>query len=640
MTLRHIPPKETRRWTGIYPGRFYGTLWNTFNVDLDRNEGAVGLAQRFDIIEDSTETPDLGGADSGSDSNIISAFLRTDADGNDRFWAMNRNAMFKTDSAATPVPTNDWDTDGLDSSPTARLSDMAVIGNDSRNDSGNNKLFVTQDSDIDVLNDTGDNAWTGAWWVTKQGQPGLDTSVPHPIEFFPFRKIGLVGDGNLIHTIHRPSDTQNDTVSYQRLTLPKDLVVNHIFTTSNRSWICCYHRKSGQGAVVEWDGFTESYNEIHHIDDVAVLSGVDYGGTPIIVSSKGRILEFSGNGFTTMMRNGQEVAFPVAESVGHSLIRQSSNPLAVTDFRMASRGITIGQDELIYMSVSSPVGSAGLFGTFERRQGGGVWCLNPKTGRLYYKHSFPQANSAADFGQQFPYKTGALYTVPGGINAENRSLLAGASVGGGADSSMTGGIWLLDDYSSVTAARGSFITQYIPADDVKEFWDLLLVHYQMNSSVVSGEIVVKARGTRPLTQLNGLPLQGLSGVTWTSTTTFTVTLNNGSDDALAIDDEVEIVRGVNSGRTAHITAISGNHAELQTITIDEAVNTGSGTSVAVFERWKKLGSIADDSTYEKALSIGIDSSFIQFKIEMRGRASEVEIFDFVVKSNNSQEIEN
>jgi len=633
--IRNIPSKETRRWTGIYPGSFHGTLWKTSNIDLDRNEGFVGLSQRCDKIEDSTELPDLGGADSGSDSAVISVFLRTDADCTDRFWGANRTALFKTDSNAEPSPSNDWDTDALDSSPSSAINDMVVHGNDSRNDSGRNKLFVTTDSDIYVLNDTGNNAWTGAWWVTKQSQRGLDTSVPHPIQFFPFRKISILGDGNLVHTISRLSDTQNDTVTYKRLSLPKDLVVNYIFTTSDRAWLCCYNKRGSSGAVVEWDGFSETYNKIHDVYGVAALSGVDYNGSPILINSKGMFLEFSGNGFYPMIRNGQSMSFPVAESVGHSLTKSVTSS-GNSNFKIHGRGMVVGEDGLIYILAGEPSDSSNAL-VYEYKQGGGVWCLNPLSGRIYLKHTLQNVTTGADFGQTFPYNVKALYYVSNDINSQNSSLLAGATLGSGS-ATFVGGIWYLASVTDATEARGYFITQYIPVDGVREFWDLLWLKFQQHPDFQSSRIVVKARGTRPLVKFNGLPLQG--DITWTSTTSFTVTLQNTSDDALSVGDEVEIVRGANAGRLVHITTISGAHAALQTITVDEAVNSGSGTSIAVFERWKKLGSIdANSDKQQGKLNIGIDSSFMQFKVELRGRAINMSFADMLIISKPSTNLE-
>lgn len=606
--IRHIPPQSTRRWTGPYLGNYYGTLWKTFNVDLDRSEGIVGLSQRMERIEDSTELPDLSG-------NQIRVFTRSDADCEDRFWAANEVTLFKTDSSAQPSPADDWDTDALANSPSAGISDMSIHGNDSRNDSGRNKLFVTTDSDIYVLNDTGNNTWTANWWVTKQSQRGLDTAVPHPIQYFPNRKISLVGDGNLVHTISRPSDTQNDTISYARLVLPRDYIANHIFTTTDRAWICCYHKRSGEGAVVEWDGFSQSANQFHRAYGMAALTGVNYGERPIILNSQGVFLEYTGQGFVPMERNGHKVALPIASEPSNSIV-DNSTPGTVS-FRVYGRSMVAGENNLIYLNIALP-----LFNSFQQKSG--IWCLNPQTGRLYRKHSIGVWGSGTDYGQQTS-ETGGLYWSPSATSSRN--LLAGGILG----TLSTSGIWLLEDIFSTTATRGYFISQFIPADEVREFWDSLWIRFRRFRA--SGRtIVVKAKGVKSLTEVDGDPLERT--ITWTSTSTFTVTLV-GTSDALAVGDEVEILSGQNAGYLAHITDISGAHGALQTITIDETVSTGSLTSIALFDRWKKLGTITDTTLYEANLPIGIDSSFIQFKVEMRGPAREIEVSDLIVNSKTS-----
>lgn len=201
------------------------------------------------------------------------------------------------------------------------------------------------------------------------------------------------------------------------------------------------------------------------------------------------------------------------------------------------------------------------------------------------------------------------------------------------------GIWLLESVGGEVATnvnRGYFITQYIPSNDVKEFWDSLWV--RLKQFKTSGNsFVIKARGVRPLVAEFGLPLQ--KTITWTSTTTFTVTLAS-ADDALAVGDEVEVVGGVNAGYIAHITTISGAHAALQTITVDETVKTGSSTALARFDRWKKIGTVTSMSIYEQGVNVGIDSSFIQFKVELRGVPVEVEVSDLIVTSKPSLNIQN
>lgn len=611
----NIPPKNIRRWTGIYPGSYYGTLWKTFNVDLDRNDGMITLSRRFERIEDTTEF---------TGDNQYTVFLRTNSDCTDRYWGLrDGGGLIKTDST-TPenaaLPSVDWDTDALAGTPPAPR-DMTIHGNDSRNDSGRNKLFVTLDSgDIAVLNDTGNNAWTASWWQTKHSQPALSPSVLfRPIEYFPFRKITLVGSGNLIHTVSRPSDTQNDTVSYARLVLPKDLNARHIFTTQSRSWILCDNRYGGEGAIVEWDGYTESYNQVHKAYGMATLSGVDYKGTPIVLNNKGMFLEYTGNGFQIMTRNGQQVAFPMVDDIGSSLTEGTDTALAVSVF---PRGMVVGEDGLIYINVAQSNVSS-------QRFNGGIWCLDPLSGRLYNKYSLGRWGDSVDYGYQELQSIGGLYWVPSGITTRN--LLAGGRVNITATGSPQTGIWLLESVLSTTATRGHFVTQFIPADDVREFWDTIWLRFRRFLST-GNRIIVKARGVRSLYLANRQPLSAT--ITWTTTTTFTLTLAT-ADDSLAVGDEVEVLDGVNAGYLAHITAITGAHAALQTITIDETVTTGSSTSTARFERWKKLGTISSTTVYESALPIGIDSSFLQLKVEMRGPASEMELNDLVINYESS-----
>lgn len=405
MTTRRIP--QNHRWSGPYLGSYYGDLWKTFNVDLDRNEGKIGLSERMERIEDSTEFPDFSGEP-------IRSFVRTNADCEDRYWGASRIALFKTDSSSLPTPSLDWDTDGLANSPTAGINDMSVHGNDSRNDSGRNKLLVTTDSDISVLNDTGNSAWTANWWVTKQAQAGLDTNYTHPVEYFTNRKISLVGDGNLIHTISRPSDSQNDTVTRARLTLPRDLVVYHIFTTSERAWICCYDRKFKSGAIVEWDGYAQSPNAIHSSHSMGAFTGVNMAGSPIVLNSKGVFLEFTGQGFAPIVRNGQQVALPVAEEQSNAMYNPNGT------FLVRSRSMVATENGLVYINLMHP--SLESF-----RQGGGIWCLNPSSGRLYNKYSLGAYGDSTDYGQQSVGTVpGALYWVDNAVSYRN--LLAG---GGG-----------------------------------------------------------------------------------------------------------------------------------------------------------------------------------------------------------------
>lgn len=604
---------------GPYLGSYYGDLWKTRDIDLDRSEGKIKLSPVMSMIEDSTELTDL------TASRGVKVFLRTNADCEERYWGLTRNGLVKTDSSSVPAPSLDWDSDGLDSTPTASLLDMAVMGNDSRGDSGRNKLFVTVDSgDIWVLNDTGNNAWTGSWWVTKQSQIRLDSNASfHPIEYFPFTKIGLIGDGNRVHTISKPSDTQNDTVTNGRLVFPSQYEILHILTTPNRAWFLCHNKRGEDGAIVEWDGYSQTYNHIHSSYGAAPLTGVNFQGSPIVLNAKGKFLEYNGQSFFPLIRQGQPVAYPGMESPLLNFTDSVGSGLAPS---ISARGMVVGEDGLVYINT-------GEFSedTYRaERVDGGIWCLNPNTGRFYNKLSLSDSAERRSTTED----AGGIYWVSSAV--EDRNILASGETYD-STSSLRSGIWLSEStHDPFSVTNGYFITQYIPADEVKEFWDTLGLRFRRFKNS-NARLVVKVRGTSPLLDAAGRPLTNFAA--WTSGTTFTATMNTGGDEVL-VGDEVEVLRGANTGTIAHITAISGAFGAVQTFTIDETGTDTGGSSLVRFDRWKKVGTVSETNISEKMMNIGIDSSFIQFKVELRGYAYDVELSDLIVTSKPSITLQN
>lgn len=607
-----FPESKSRRWTGPYLGDYLGDLWKTFNIDLDREEGKVSLSRRMIKVADTTDTNrDTLGA--------ITAFLRSNASGRDLYWALSRSAsLYRADSN----PTDSWDVDTLVNSPSDGR-DMWIHENDSKDTgaapAGKNRMIVTRDTDIAVLNDTGDNVWNASWWVTTKGQTGLRPGVPHPGEYFPYQRISLIGDGNFIHTIDKLK-----AISYSRLVLPIYLQIEYIFTTSKRVWILCSHKFSGNGAIVEWDGFSQTYNEIHNLYSQSPISGVNYEEIPIVLNHKGMILEYTGSGFTQMVRNGQKVALPMAEEEGFSFSTSGAPRTS------PGRCMTVGGDGLIYANLGEGVLSDQTLG-LTTRQLAGIWCLNPKTGRIYNKYSLGQWGS--HFGYQRMSSNGAIFPLDPALFT-SKVFLIGGQYDKSASVTALSAIWSLENINSVTANRGHFITSFIPTEKIKDFWDFLYLHFKAFQTATD-KIIVKAQGVRPLLLSTGFPLD--AAATWASTTTFTTTLS-ASDDIVKIGDEIEVLYGDNAGVTAHIIDISGAQGILQTFTIDETVVASTATFGVRFERWKKLGVISIQNIYHQLINIGIDSSFIRFKVELRGPYREMQIANLLVVPKNSIEI--
>lgn len=606
-----IPQNTVRRWSGPYLGNYYGSLWRTQNVDLENSPGHITLSRSFRNAAD-TATANM------TNLQVVDNFTRTNADGTDRWWALSRaGRLAKTDTSnPTSLPSAFWAEDALGSTPTD-AKDMTVHENDSDSAAGENTLLVTRDSDISVLNDTASNAWNNSWWVTTKSQTGLKTGNPHPIEYFPLARITLVGDGNWIHTIDKSKN-----ISYQRLILPPYLQVWGIFTTPLRAWILCAGLQGKNGAIVEWDGSSATYNKIHDAQSSNALSGVNFNGVPIVVNLRGLFLEYDGNGFSPMVRNGQKICFPFYEDLSNSLVIPS---VAGGTAPIAPRGMTVSDDGLIYINVQDPF-------LANQRQTAGIWCLNVSEGRLYAKHSLTFGGTI-DYGHQIVPGVGAIKAVnPESLPATSAYLLAGGRAYETYTSAQNPAIWELDRVASTTARRGYFVTQYVPSNNITDLWDTVWLKLSAFRAA-SSQVIIKARGVNPLLDSTRRPIQKI--FTWASATTFTATLS-AADDIVQIGDEIEVMAGKNAGVLAHITAISGTQGNLQTFTIDETVASISSTSLGRFDRWKKLGIINDTSKYAVPQNIGITSSFVQFKVELRGPATDFDVKSLIINPEAQQ----
>jgi len=132
---------------------------------------------------------------------------------------------------------------------------------------------------------------------------------------------------------------------------PPKYHARHILTTTDRAWILCTNIVGGDGVIVEWDGFSQSYNGIHNVYTYETVSGVNYKETPIVVNSNGTFLEFDGRGFVPMIRNGQVVSFPIAEEVGNALASGAGTSISE---HISPRGMTVSEDGLIYINIRQP----------------------------------------------------------------------------------------------------------------------------------------------------------------------------------------------------------------------------------------------------------------------------------------------
>ncbi len=171
--------------------------------------------------------------------------------------------------------------------------------------------------------------------------------------------------------------------------------------------------------------------------------------------------------------------------------------------------------------------------------------------------------------------------------------------------------------------RGNIVTPKIYGAGITDIFQKIVSNIRdLNLDTDSAVIKYRTRErfgvpTPLATTQNGLGI-------WVDSTSFTVDTTLKDFQSVEVGDEVEFMSAAGSGYTAHITAID-NSTSTWTITVDETVPLVAASDYVevVVDNWTKLGVITNasaniaDGYHEQ--TIGVSGSWIQFKIELRGR---------------------
>ena len=606
-------PGPTRQWRGIYPGKYNGNLWQTFNIDLERVPGRICLSnkmRRFDTTD------------------VIYKWLFSDADGasGGKWFGVTGNTLVI--SAAT-VPTGAYaDYNGTGTDPTD-VQDIEIH----ESASGFDRLVA---AGLTTLNLLANGSWTTSW---------LSLTMASGFHCFAkLQRLLVVSDISdasgvkraVLHTIDK-----DDVLRTNRLLFPPGYSVRKIVTTSDRFWIGLAKDRfsptdnsQGDSLIIEWDGFSLTYNQEHPLKGVAPMTGWAENNIPYFVTTIGQIYRYSGGGFVP------DQEFPLEES------RSRFSPT----FRTADStgidpyGATV-DGHLVYMNVNAPVvrlvSSAAATGE-NRRMRSGIWIFNTRTKNLYHHMGIGEhATNGTDvnYGDS-PFRiVGGILRAEGTNNSggSRRMTLASANVYiGGTNWPTTNqaGIYLEEFSDSLDSNagrnRGYFITTYLPISEVTALWTGAWAKFRR--FVDSGNrIIFKWRALDPIKNSDAestiarydKPLQ--IQITWASTTTFTGAVPTG----IAVGDEVEILNGDNAGCSFNISVLSAtpDGTTSITVTISEAAPTSStDKALARFDNFKTETAISSTTRGSQHVpwSTRSEGEFIQLKVELRGFAVEID----------------
>lgn len=600
-----------KNWKGMLRGNYDGNLWMAHNIDLERQPGRLTLADKFQRFSSGLGT--------------VTKFIRTNADTTDQWWGLTVSDIVKNGSPISTAGT--WATDALSNSPNDPLD--AVIHELAN---GEQRLIVTRPTEIAILNSTASaNAWDADWGSTVPLTP-IPTVSPS-LTYRPIARLQrLVAVANKVNGIPK-IDTidKDDVVSLGRLTFDPIYTVRTIYTSSNRFWIGLQNDVGGKAKVIEWDGFSDTYNNEYELEAGGIpMSGFIAQDIPYFITELGEILKYTGGGFE-----------PFADFCNREERQNFAGTTTAGDSHVPAYGCHV-EGKLVYINVNAPIilsggqgGSATAMSNPTRRLRSGTWVLNLRNRNLYHNMGFGEH---ATPGTDINYGSSPLQSIGAIMKPSGERYLVGSAapfVGGATwQAAATSGIYVQTPNNTQTSNggrnRGYFVTPYLPIGDVEAMWSNLWVKFKkfVNSN---NRIVVKWRVAEPL--YNGTMVdQGgntmeipTAPITWVNATSFTCKVPIG----VAVGDEVEILVGDNAGCLFNIATLSATPDGSTSITVtlsETAPTTGTDTGLARFDNFKTETAISETTIGSKncPFSSKGHGEFIQLKIYLIGFDVEID----------------
>ena len=562
-----IPTKD-KKFIQPNKGDVFGNLFATWNLDFDINPGKVRVSNKVVTLTTSSDDADL---------THPTAFVRTAADGTDRWWALCGSVLFKNTLGALPIGSA-FVQDAVANTPTSMdvtSSDMVEF---------NGALVVSRSSNIARLSTT----WDANWWSVTLGGPGLTSSIPHPLHTSIKSNLLCIGDGNLMHTVDK-----NGNVRGSRVILPSEFQIIWIRSNYDGTWIGARNTLMREAKVFFWDEYSENYNKGYELKHFYTFAGVIKDGVCYTVNGAGQLLKFTGIGF-------EEVAvFPVFNQINK---RWDDSFTIIKSIHQNGMAVIEGK---IHINVNSEINatSTGFMENFPS----GIWTYDEKQG-LRHKYGISQhISTEVDYGA-FRIGTGGFAGAIVPTMASNGLFFVGSKIALATTPNFYAISYLSEGQSLNN--RGHFVSSIMESGAFEDiFKDILLTFKRFTNS--GDRIVIKYRNIKN----NNYPIILIG--TWTNTTTFTATAADlGSLANIVVGDEIMIIQGKGSGATAHVSSVTEN-AGTYTIVLDEAITGVSGAMYCVVSNFKKAATISTQSIERESFDLDVVGTFLQIKVELR-----------------------
>lgn len=562
-----------------------GELWSTWNIDLHTSPGKIKLARPLKVSATSAtiDHTDIVGL------NVLTG----------RGYALTDAVLYDSTQ-----PYTSW---ASETTTPSDASDMTVF---------RGQLVLDTNNNLDAYDGS---SYTSDWW-TARGNPALTNNnptvqVPRVLEV---SRIGaetlVVTDGPNVHAYTGPIGSGTIGVGgVVGVTVDLDTAFSaSCFKSSiRRGWIGTFTEDAAEAYVFEWDVASTNYTQAYPTGAKAVLAMELIEDSPLIITERGEFRKFNGAGFTTVAQFPFATSPKFADGVETGLIQNNhlSRPVHPKGMKR------VGNIVLINVAFADVANDKKAL---DERSHNGIWALDLKTYSLTHLAS-------PDNEQVFAASSPLMV-----INDRNGRIFTGGRKV--TTATTDSGIWM-EDLSDSTQHYGYFVTTEIESETGTEVFPGIWIKAALGAN---DSIRVKYRTTKDVL----MPVNGLDGV-WESSTKFNCTDTNLAQAKTRYDaghrDELEVTVGSGAGRLAHITNLEKSSLTYS-ITVDEAVGTAGQAANIRIDNWKEIDRVYtdDDGEWLKFGTDGVNAPWIQFKVELRGRAGNPTIREIYVPTITKQ----
>lgn len=570
--MKNFLPAQNKPYTYLQTNRSddLGSLWSTFNVDLQSNLGTLRAAPRMKLNTSTADQVNLGRP---------IGFRYFDG----RLWTIAGDRVFRNTTGRPESSFSEDASSGFVTDYDPDLHDLEVFSA---------RLWTVSLSGL-----YSKSSATGAWTL-RSSVPGA--SVAMLCYFRKFDRLYITINASQVDSIDT-SSTYSSSGDYTiQLGSSTENTITAICETSDSLWLGTTNREDqrGRGSVYRWDGISAQATSRYYLDAQGACALVVYNDIPYVMDSFGVFSKFTGSSFEEIGRLPFSDLLP--DNTGDNDNKRFIHP----------KGIVPTKNGTFLFLVNNPYENSAA--PVSENFPAGIWEFSEQYGFTHkYALTYTKTSTITDYGQNKLSIVGGLSNVYVPDTSANRNgmIMCGATYFTDATTT-TSGIFY-DDSLNTLQKKAYFVTTWFTSQEVEDKWLRLWTTYRRflnaNDSMIFKYRIYEEE-----------PIEAT--ITWVNTTSFTTTTDITAYSPTAtgfngtVGGEVEILQGTGGGTCSHITSVV-NNAGTYTVTLDNAV-TGvtTGTAKARFQKWIKLfPEVTGQVKSWEQLAIGAQNPRIQIK---------------------------